>query len=88
MERSPVTILAVTPYHLVTDIYQRDHAGTGETSTLWALQPELVQLEAVPPEFPLDGIIGPDPRPGASREKGQEILRGCLKIQILSKILP
>jgi creatinine amidohydrolase len=75
MERSPVTILAVTPYDLVTDIYQGDHAGTGETSTLWALRPELVQLDAVPPETPLDGIIGPDPRPDASAEKGQEIIK-------------
>lgn len=75
MERSPVTILAVTPYDMVTDIYLGDHAGTGETSTLWALRPELVQLDAVPPETPLDGIIGPDPRPDASAAKGQEIIK-------------
>lgn len=75
MERSPVTILPLTEYDLVTDSYPGDHAAVGETSLLWALYPELVRLEAVPAEVPLDGIIGPEPRGAASPERGAEIVQ-------------
>lgn len=75
MRRSPVTILPVTPYDFTTDIgYKGDHAGTGETSLLWAIRPELVRLDAVAPEEPLDGVLGADPRGTASREYGRELL--------------
>lgn len=62
MARSPLTVLPITPYDLVTDRYDGDHAGPGETSMLWALEPDLVHLDAVPAEAPLPGVIGPDPR--------------------------
>lgn len=75
MERSPVTILPLTEYDLVTDSYKGDHAAVGETSLLWTLYPDLVRLEAVPAESSLDGIIGPEPRGAASPEMGQEILQ-------------
>ncbi len=75
MARSPVIILPVTEYDLVTDIYKGDHAAVGETSLLWALYPELVQLDAIPAESPLDGIIGAEPRGAASLELGAEILQ-------------
>ena len=73
MERSPVTILALTEYDLVTDTYGGDHAGPGETSLLWALRPDLVRLDAVDSRSPLDGVIGDDPRGRASRERGEEL---------------
>ncbi len=75
MQRSPVTILPLTEYDLVTDVYQGDHAGIGETSLLWALRPDLVRLDYLPTDQPLDGVIGSDPRGEASAEKGQALLR-------------
>lgn len=72
MSRSPVTILPVTEYDLTTDAgYKGDHAATGETSMLWALRPDLVKLDAVPPDAPLDGVLGSDPRGAASVEQGR-----------------
>jgi creatinine amidohydrolase len=75
MERSPVIILPVTEYDLVTDTYKGDHAAVGETSLLWTLYPELVRLEAIPAETPLDGTIGAEPRGTASPKLGAEILK-------------
>ena len=72
MARSPLTILPLTPYDLVTDRYDGDHAGPGETSMLWALAPDLVHLDAVPAEAPLPGVIGPDPHGRASAEWGAQ----------------
>ncbi|MCB0195353.1 MAG: creatininase family protein [Anaerolineae bacterium] len=75
MDRSPVTILPLTEYDLVTDIYKGDHAAEGETALLWQLYPDLIRLDAVPADEPLDGIIGTDPRGTASAEMGEEILQ-------------
>jgi hypothetical protein len=75
MRRSPVTILPLTEYDLTTDLgYLGDHAGIGETSLLWALHPDLVRLDSVPPDAPLDGVIGDDPRGAASVERGRTLL--------------
>ncbi len=74
MQTSGVTVLPVTEYDPVTDLYQGDHAGPGETSLLWALEPTLVRLDAVPASTLLDGVIGDDPRGRASREQGQFLL--------------
>lgn len=75
MQRSPVTILPVTGYDMTTDAgYKGDHAATGETSLLWALQPELIRLDAVPAEEALDGVLGNDPRGTASAEFGEKLL--------------
>lgn len=74
MRSSAVTILPLTPYDLVTDAgYTGDHAGIGETSLLWATHPELVHLDAVAADVPLDGILGRDPRGTASAEWGQAL---------------
>ncbi|HVU14133.1 MAG TPA: creatininase family protein [Phototrophicaceae bacterium] len=75
MERSPVTILPLTEYDLVTDAYVGDHAGIGETSLMWALRPDLIRLDTVTPDTPLDGVQGADPRGQASRERGETLLR-------------
>ena len=72
MARSPVTILPVTEYDLSTDAgYKGDHAATGETSLLWALRPDLVRLDVVASDVPLDGVLGSDPRGTASVEQGR-----------------
>ncbi|MDX1993062.1 MAG: creatininase family protein [bacterium] len=74
MSRSPVTILPVTSYDLISEHYTGDHAGIGETSLMAALQPDLVRLDAVPASTPLDGVLGADPREIASAEKGAAML--------------
>ena len=74
MQRSPVTILPVTDYDLVTDIYTGDHAAVGETSLLWAMRPDLVNLGSIPEGEALDGVLGDEPRGAASAEKGRVLL--------------
>ncbi len=75
MRRSPVTILPLTEYDLTTDAgYKGDHAGIGETSLLWSLRPDLVRLDVVPADAPLDGVLGADPRGAASAEHGAVLL--------------
>src|SRR5579859_4513030 len=74
MRRSPVLILPLTEYDLVTEMYPGDHAGLGETSLLWAVAPALVRLRQLPADLALDGVQGPDPRAGASPEHGQMLL--------------
>jgi creatinine amidohydrolase len=74
MSRSPVTILPITDYDLIPELYAGDHAGVGETSLLWALHPDLVRLDAVSAEQPLDGVIGNDPRGVAQEARGHELI--------------
>ncbi len=74
MDRSSATVLPLTEYDVVTDLYVGDHAALGETSLLWALRPDLVRLESVAADQPLPGIIGPDPRGAASPEFGRQLL--------------
>jgi creatinine amidohydrolase len=75
MRRSPITILPLTAYDLTTDEgYKGDHAGIGETSLLWSLRPDLVRLDAVPADQPLDGVLGADPRGVASVEHGHALM--------------
>jgi creatinine amidohydrolase len=75
MARSPVTILPVAGYDMTTDAgYKGDHAAVGETSLLWSLHPELIRLDAVAADVPLDGVLGADPRGAASAELGEQIL--------------
>jgi creatinine amidohydrolase len=74
MRRSPLLVLPLTEYDLVTEMYPGDHAGLGETSLLWAIAPELVRLGQLPADLVLEGVAGPDPRHGASPEHGQLLL--------------
>jgi creatinine amidohydrolase len=74
MSRSPVTILPITDYDLIPELYAGDHAGVGETSLLWALRPDLVRLDAVSTDQPLDGVIGDDPRGVAHEAHGHELI--------------
>ncbi len=78
MSRSPVTILPITTYDLISEQYTGDHAGIGETSLLAALYPDLVRLDAVPAEVRLDGVIGADPRGAATAELGNRLLEGIV----------
>lgn len=89
MRRSSTLILPLTEYDLVTDQYQGDHAGIGETSLLWAVAPALVRLEQLPPDLALDGVIGADPRAAASPERGQELLTliSARAVEVASRLL-
>lgn len=76
MHHSPVTILPVTEYDMTAGDggYKGDHAGIGETSLLWALREDLIRLDYLPADEPLDGVLGADPRGEASQEHGRELL--------------
>ena len=66
---------------------QVDHAAANETSLVWALRPELVQMERlskIPEEFPV-AVGGKDPRIYASKEKGEKIIE--LNLEHMAGIL-
>jgi creatinine amidohydrolase len=73
MEATGATVLPIADYEALTAVGNRgDHAGTWEASLLWAPRPDLIRLDAVAPNEPLEGVIGEDPRGGrASRELGE-----------------
>jgi len=73
MDRSPVTVLPLTEYDLISDMYTGDHAGRGETSLMWAVSEDLVRLSDLDPAIALDGVIGEDPRLHASKELGVKL---------------
>jgi creatinine amidohydrolase len=73
MRRSPVTVVPLTAYDLVTDLYAGDHAGVGETSMLLASRPDLVNLGAVAAGASLPGVIGEDPRGRADAGWGARV---------------
>jgi creatinine amidohydrolase len=95
MRRTPTTVLPVAEYELLIDVGARgDHAGTWETSLLWAVRPDLVALEGAPDS--LEGVVGDDPRGKASPDLGSEgiervsegIIRGierCLRQDALAR---
>jgi creatinine amidohydrolase len=65
----PARVFACIGFDLVTDLgYRGDHAAKWETSLLWALRPELVDMSRLPadPSQPLIGVGGVDPRKEAS----------------------
>jgi len=68
---------------------QVDHAGMNETSLVWALRPELVQMDRLsmseePEHFPV-AVGGKDPRFHASKEKGEKIIE--IQSERMAKIL-
>jgi creatinine amidohydrolase len=73
MRRTPITILPIAPYDLVTDVWTGDHAGIGETSLLWSFEPELIHLDRLPDNVNQHGIVGRDPRGEASADRGREL---------------
>jgi creatinine amidohydrolase len=57
--------------------FTSDHAAKWETSILWYLRPELVDIYRLPKdtEIPLEGVGGDDPRIHASRELGKRAVK-------------
>ena len=80
MRKNNTTIFPIAEYEVTTDKgYRGDHAAKWETSILWYLRPELVDVKRLPKiEGTLNiydyGIIGDDPRANASQELGKEIV--------------
>jgi creatinine amidohydrolase len=69
-ERLQIPILGTPEYWLAHDAgYLGDHAGIGETSLLWHLYPDLVDIDRIDgdPDYGRDGII----KAGASPEVGR-----------------
>ena len=69
-ERLQIPVLGTPEYWLAQDAgYLGDHAGIGETSLLWHLEPELVRMERIgnDPDYGRDGVI----ERGASPELGE-----------------
>lgn len=75
MERAPATVLPLTNYELITDLWMGDHAGAGETALMMALRPDLVRMQALDGVPQPPGIVGTDPRPIATPEWGQMLLK-------------
>lgn len=96
MERSGCTVFAGPEFELVTDLgYRGDHAGKWETSILWSLRPELVDMSQLDSDtsVPLEGVGGEDPRVHASQELGNRIVEAMVEryaavAERLSRISP
>lgn len=76
MHKSGITIFPAPEYEVVCDKgYRGDHAAKWETSILWDLRPELVNMDNLDKDLtePLEGVAGEDPRVHASRKLGEEI---------------
>ena len=61
--------------------FASDHAGKWETSILWYLRPELVDIYRLPKDtdVPLEGVGGDDPRLHASRELGEQAVKAIAR---------
>jgi creatinine amidohydrolase len=61
--------------------FTSDHAAKWETSILWYLRPELVDVYRLPKDtsVALEGVGGDDPRLYASRELGKEAVRSIAR---------
>ena len=70
-ERLQVSVLGIPEYWLALDAgYLGDHAGIGETSLLWHLEPGLVAIDRIKidPDYGKDGVI----ESGSSPELGKK----------------
>jgi len=82
MYKSGVTIFPGPEYEVVTEMgYRGDHAAKWETSILWALRPELVDMGRLSRDMkePLEGVGGEDPRIHASRELGEQVVAAMVE---------
>jgi creatinine amidohydrolase len=75
-------VIALPEYEAFpSDPRRGDHAAQWETSILWHLRPELVEMVRLTDgrEDPLYGIFGKDPREHASAELGRETVEGIIE---------
>jgi len=77
MHKSNVLVFPVPEIELAWDKgYRGDHAGKWETSILWALRPDLVDMKRLDADLkkPIEGVSGEDPRVHSSPQLGEEIV--------------
>jgi creatinine amidohydrolase len=76
MRRSGLAVHALADFELAADLGWQagDHGGAIETSLLWTIRPDLVDLARAPAAGPLDGVLGEDPRAGAAVSRGEALL--------------
>jgi len=77
MHRSNLVVAPMPEYEVAFEKgYRGDHAAKWETSILWALRPELVDVSRLSKNLdePLEGVGGEDPRVYASKELGEEVI--------------
>lgn len=77
MYRSAMIVAPMPEYEVALERgYHGDHAAKWETSILWALRPDLVDMSRLSRnlEEPLEGVMGEDPRLSASIKIGEEIV--------------
>ncbi len=77
MHKSSLVIAPMPEYEVAYEKgYRGDHAAKWETSILWALRPELVDMSRLSKnlEEPLEGVGGEDPRVHASKQLGEEVV--------------
>jgi hypothetical protein len=75
MKETRATVLVVAPYEVLTDLGNSgDHAGTWETSLLWATDEDLIDTRVLAADGELPGVIGNDPRGSASKHLGRKAL--------------
>jgi len=82
MYNGSAIVYAFPEYEVTADLgYLGDHAAKWETSILWALRPDLVEMDKLPKDLnkPLRGVGGQDPRTGASRKLGREIVKAMVE---------
>lgn len=89
-EEVGVKVWTLPEYEVVTDLgYLGDHAGKWETSILWQLYPDLVQIDRYRKDLSGkdQGVSGrEDPSEHASPELGREILDAIVE-QIATRVL-
>ncbi len=80
MRAYPIIVWGAGEFEPVIDLgYRGDHAAKWETSLLWAVRPDLIRLDAIEPNQPLDGIIGEDPRANASQALGESTMQTLIE---------
>lgn len=82
----PLRTAAVADWELIRyKAYRGDHAGPCETSQLWALRPELVDLSRMP-ETPIEGVLfaSGEAARKSSRREGEKIVKS--QIRMLKRI--
>ena len=89
MYGSNIIIAPMPEYEVAYEVgYRGDHAAKWETSILWALRPDLVDMKRLSKDLekPLEGVIGDDPRRYASRKLGERVVKHI--VDKLSELAP
>lgn len=87
-ERLQIPIIGTPEYWLAQDVgYLGDHAGVGETSLLWHLRPELVEIGRIDkdPDYGKDGYIKKNSNPELGKRYADTIAR---RLAVVAESMP